>query len=102
MLVQAISDSVFGSGVKLAKRPRLIIQCVGSLALAWRLRKYGIDHIHAHMAHVPATIAMYAAKFMDVTWSFTGHAIDIFQEQTLLNQKLKRSSFAVCISYWPG
>jgi glycosyltransferase involved in cell wall biosynthesis len=52
------------------------------------------------MAHVPTTITMYAARQLGITFSFTGHANDLFPERTLLTEKLKRARFTVCISHW--
>jgi glycosyltransferase involved in cell wall biosynthesis len=71
-----------------------------ALALARRVRPLGVRHIHAHMAHVPATIAMYAARQLGIGFSFTGHANDIFPNRTLLAEKLRRARFAACISEW--
>src|SRR5205807_2706156 len=56
--------------------------------------------IHAHFAHAPATIAMYAAKQLGIGFSFTGHANDLFQRRALLKNKLKRATFVACISQW--
>jgi glycosyltransferase involved in cell wall biosynthesis len=52
------------------------------------------------MAHVPATIAMYAARQLGVPFSFTGHANDLFTQRSLLREKLLRSAFTACISRW--
>jgi len=43
---------------------------------------------------------MYAARQLDVSFSFTGHANDLFQEATLLPQKLREACFVACISDW--
>jgi glycosyltransferase involved in cell wall biosynthesis len=59
-----------------------------------------VARIHAHFAHVPATIAMYAARQLRVPFSFTGHANDLFRERTLLREKLDRADRVVCISRW--
>jgi glycosyltransferase involved in cell wall biosynthesis len=93
-------DAVCGRGVPLKRRPKVLWQCVAGLALARRVRGLGIQHIHAHMAHVPTTIAMYCAHRLGISFSFTGHAVDLFREGTLLKSKLRRASFAACISEW--
>ena len=95
-----ILDALFGQDVALWKRPRVLVQCVAGIALAGRVRPTAVDHIHAHMAHVPATIAMYAARQLMVTFSMTGHAVDLFKERTLLKAKLHRAAFTSCISLW--
>jgi glycosyltransferase involved in cell wall biosynthesis len=52
------------------------------------------------MAHVQTTVAMYAAMHLEVSFSFTGHAVDLFAQRTMLYQKLRRALFIVCISRW--
>jgi len=93
-------DAFFSSDVALSRRPKILWQGLAGLALARRVRKKQIVHIHAHMAHVPTTIAMYAAKQLGISFSFTGHANDIFPNRTLLKEKLERSAYANCISHW--
>ena len=93
-------DAFFSADVTMSRRPKVIWQGIAGIALAHRVRKRQIAHIHAHMAHVPTTIAMYAAKQLGVSFSFTGHANDIFPNRTLLKEKLERASYANCISYW--
>ena len=43
-----------------------------------RLRKMGIDHVHAHFAGMAARTAFWINKFFPITFSFTAHANDIF------------------------
>jgi len=84
----------------ISRRAKVIVQCLAGIALARRCRPLGISHIHAHMAHVPTTIAMYAARQLGIGFSFTGHANDLFKERTLLRVKLRRARFTACISEW--
>lgn len=93
-------DAFFSPEVALKRKPKVIWQGLTGLALARRARRVGITHIHAHMAHVPTTIAMYAAKQLGIGFSFTGHAIDLFPNRTLLKEKLERADYANCISHW--
>ncbi|MDY7107620.1 MAG: glycosyltransferase [Planctomycetota bacterium] len=97
---RAVLDAIGASDVPLRRRPKILWQVIAGLALARRARGRRIGHIHAHMAHVPTTIAMYAARQLGTTFSFTGHAMDIFRAKTLLEAKLRRASFAACISEW--
>ena len=99
-MLQCAQDAVFSSDVILSRKPKVIWQGIAALALAKRIRSNGISHIHAHMAHVPTTIAMYASKQLGITFSFTGHANDLFPNRTLLKEKLSRASYVNCISYW--
>ena len=71
--------------------------CMGCV-LAGQVRRLGLQHVHAHFAHVPASIAMYAAIVAGVSFSFTAHANDIFARPVALKEKVARSAFTVCIS----
>jgi glycosyltransferase involved in cell wall biosynthesis len=97
---RALVDGLCAPDLALARRPKIIWQCLAALALAHRVRKRGIQHVHAHMAHVPTTIAMYCARQLGIGFSFTGHAMDLFRARTLLEAKLRHASFAACISAW--
>jgi glycosyltransferase involved in cell wall biosynthesis len=70
------------------------------IAAGWRLRGRGIGHVHAHMAHVPATVALYIARTLRARFSFTGHAADLFVDRAALAFKLRNASFVACISNW--
>ncbi len=93
-------DAFFSSEVTMDRKPKVIWQGIAALAMTRRIRSMGTTHIHAHMAHVPTTIGMYAAKQLGIPFSFTGHANDIFPNRTLLREKLERAAWANCISDW--
>lgn len=95
-----LADALTAADISLARRPRVLVQLGGALSLAWRMRKRGITHVHAHMAHVPTTIAMYTAAALGVPMSFTGHAADLFRDRQLLPTKLERAQAVMCISRW--
>jgi hypothetical protein len=50
-----------------------------ALAAAWRLRRLGVEHLHAHFANQTADCAAIAASVAGVPFSFTAHAYDIYQ-----------------------
>lgn len=60
-----------------------------------------IDHFHAHFAHTPCSVAMYAAVLSGREFSFTAHAKDIYtQKPGPLALKLAKAKFAVtCTRY---
>ncbi len=89
-----------GDDISGLRRAKLIWQALGVLGAAETARRHGIEHVHAHMAHVPASIAMLLALQLGVPFSLTGHAVDIFSQRTLLRTKLKRAAFCACISEW--
>ena len=46
--------------------------------LGLKLKEAGIRHVHAHFAGMPARTAYWLKKFYGISYSFTGHANDIF------------------------
>ena len=99
-LVQVLSDALGPGDISFGRRPKVLWQGMAAFSLARRTRQRRIGHIHAHMAHVPTTIAMYAARQLGIGFSFTGHANDLFPNRTLLRKKLARSLWVNCISEW--
>lgn len=100
-LSTAVLDAMRGNDVAgWFARLKVIWQGLAGLALARRLRPLAIEHLHAHMAHVPTTITMYTAQQLGQPFSFTGHAADLFRDRALLAEKLQRAAFVRCISYW--
>ena len=99
-MIRCKLDAFLSREVPLVRKPKVIWQGIAALALARRVRPLEITHIHAHMAHVPTTIAMYAAKQLGIGFSFTGHANDLFPNRTLLREKLERAAWVNCISHW--
>ncbi len=60
---------------------------LGRVARAW-----GADHIHAHWAHLTATLAMAASDVSGIPWSFTAHRYDVVLNN-LLDEKLRSARF---------
>lgn len=46
--------------------------------LGSRLQALGVRHIHAHFAGLAARTAFWISRFFEISFSFTGHANDIF------------------------
>lgn len=66
-----------------------------AIRFAERAREDGIEHLHAHWATYPATVALVMSRLTGITWSFTCHAHDIFHDPSLLPEKLERAEFAL-------
>jgi colanic acid/amylovoran biosynthesis glycosyltransferase len=60
--------------------------------LAGMARAWGADHIHAHWAHLTATLAMGASAVSGIPWSFTAHRYDVVLNN-LLTEKLRSARF---------
>ncbi len=94
----ALRDAAVARVPKPTDRMKLLWHFALGCLAAHRLRGSGIEHIHAHFAHVPASIAMYAARLLGVSFSFTAHANDIFERPTALAEKMRRAAFVASIS----
>ncbi len=79
-------------------RMGLLYRFFAACRVACILRQKKCRHIHAHFAHVPTDIAMYAASLAGIPFSFTAHANDLFERGWLLSEKIARSAFAATIS----
>ena len=99
-LLGAWRDAFWADDIRGAARLKVVAQAIAGLALARRARPLGIAHIHAHFAHAPATVALFAARQLGVPFSFTGHAVDLFRDRSLLRAKLTSAAFVACISEW--
>ena len=76
----------------------LIYRFCAACKVAQILRNKHCLHLHAHFAHVPTDIAMYAAAMAGISFSFTSHANDLFERRWLLTEKITRSKFSITIS----
>jgi glycosyltransferase involved in cell wall biosynthesis len=61
----------------------------------------GVAHLHAHFAHSPTSVALYASELSGLPFSFTAHAKDIYTSEAVqLREKIARSRFVVtCTEY---
>jgi colanic acid/amylovoran biosynthesis glycosyltransferase len=66
-------------------------------ALARHLRRRGVDRIHAHFAWQAAGAAWALAAQLDVPWSMTVHANDIFSRRRNLDAKLAAADRVVTV-----
>jgi len=66
-----------------------------AVRLAEIVRAEGIEHVHAHWATYPATVAAIISRLTGVPWSLTCHAHDIFLEPSLLKEKIESARFAL-------
>jgi glycosyltransferase involved in cell wall biosynthesis len=77
-------------------RPKVLLRNVVSfpkaLWLARLARSWGADHIHAHWAGPPSTVALVASRISGVPWSVTAHATDI-AANNLLREKSTSAQF---------
>ena len=71
-------------------------QFVQATILAFQFKQNGVQHLHAHMAHVSTQVAMLASKLTGIPFSFTGHARDIYlTEPSKLAERINAGAFVV-------
>ncbi len=71
----------------------------GVLAAAL-LRKSSVNHLHAHFADRAAVVAMVIHRLLEVPYSITAHANDIYISPVFLAEKIKNAKFvATCTKY---
>ncbi|EKD99752.1 MAG: glycosyltransferase family 4 protein [uncultured bacterium] len=76
------------------KRVYFFLKAVGYTKI---IQDFHVDHIHAHFMSDPSTIAMVASIILDIPFSVSGHAKDVFVEGTLVKEKAIRAKFvSVC------
>ena len=70
--------------------------------LAWHcLIGRPVQHLHAHFAHTPTSVTLFASELTGIPFSFTGHAKDIYtSEPEQIRRKIRLARFAVtCTQY---
>jgi glycosyltransferase involved in cell wall biosynthesis len=83
-------------------RPRKVYlkELLQAVAVADRVDALGdVAHLHAHFAHGSTTVTWWAARLTGRSFSFTGHAKDLYRPSLnpsgLLTRKLRAAAFAV-------
>lgn len=65
---------------------------------AHRLRGQSLDRLHAHFVDRAAIVALVAGRLLDLPYSVTAHANDIYTKKALLCEKITEASFVVTVS----
>jgi colanic acid/amylovoran biosynthesis glycosyltransferase len=73
-----------------------------ALYLGSKLRKARVAHLHVHFAGLASRTAWWIKRLFGITYSFTGHANDIFcpkpDQRVTLGDLVKEASFIVTVS----
>jgi colanic acid/amylovoran biosynthesis glycosyltransferase len=62
------------------------------------LKEHKIDHVHAHRATHPALAAYVMQLLTGIPYSITSHAKDLYEDATMLKEKLTAADFVVSVS----
>lgn len=77
---------------------RRIAYFVEAAALAARMARNGVDHLHAHFGTNPAMVARIAGKLSGIPYSFTVHGPDEFDAPVALDLRGKVADCAFCVA----
>jgi len=84
------------------KKPLILLKNLSifpkSIYFAYYIKEKNINHIHAHFANYPTTCAMIISQILNIPFSFTCHAHDIFYDTTMLDLKIKKAKLCFAIS----
>lgn len=81
-------------------RPKLLWRFLQASYIAERARRLGVRHVHAHFANHPTTVTQQVSRLLDVPYSFTAHAFDIYRnaKPRIIARKMKDARFTVTVS----
>ncbi len=85
-----------------SRRPQSVWkQFLRSGYVAMGCRQHSIQHLHAHFANAPATVARLAAVICDIPYSFTTHAKDLYlTPQKVMRRRISSAQFVLtCTRY---
>lgn len=79
-----------------------LLQFAEGILLADKLQKKPVQHLHVHFANSGANVALFAANYLQLSWSMTLHGTSCFDYPwgPLLGKKLEKCTFANCISFF--
>jgi colanic acid/amylovoran biosynthesis glycosyltransferase len=79
--------------------PRALVRALAvfpkTAYFAERIALEGIRHIHANWASHPAMSAWVMSRLTGASWSFAGHASDIYLDRAMLREKIQAAKFVV-------
>jgi glycosyltransferase involved in cell wall biosynthesis len=96
--VTALLNGLFGRRENLRNRIAALFHLLVAAHWVRGIRSQNVSHIHCQWIHACGTIGMYGAWLLGKTFSFTGHAADLFRNPVALKDKVERAEFIVAIS----
>lgn len=85
-------------------RPQILAKCFilfpKAVCYARLMQRRQVVHIHAFWATFPCTMAWIAHRLIGVPYSFSAHAHDIYEDDSMLVRKLRETEFVMtCTQY---
>jgi len=82
---------------------RFPLLVVLAAAMARRMERLEVSHVHAHWATYPTLVALCVKRLTGIGYSFTGHAFDIFSERSGLGTKVDEADLVLtCTDHGRG
>jgi len=98
--VRTLAEVVSGTHERSRDRFRSLCHFAEAIVVLPQVKSLRIEHLHAHWAVGAATCAMVVSRFLDIPFTFTAHAYDIWRERLLLPEKLRAADMVVtCTDY---
>ncbi|HEX5016267.1 MAG TPA: glycosyltransferase, partial [Actinomycetes bacterium] len=86
------------------RSPRFLFRALATVPIgayfASRMARTKVGHVHAHWATHSALAGLVAARLLEVPFSFTAHAHDIYVNRSMLRRKIASATFVVTISQY--
>jgi colanic acid/amylovoran biosynthesis glycosyltransferase len=102
----AVYAAAFAQAFAFIRNPGMFFKHVAlfpkTVLIASTIKQMRIAHVHAHWATAPAGVAMMVSRLSGATYSFTGHATDIFarRNRTGIRAKIRAAQFVTsCTQY---
>ena len=98
--LRTLGEVVSGTHERFRDRLRSLCHFGEAVLILPEVRRLGIEHLHAHWAVGAATCAMVVSRFLDIPFTFTAHAYDIWLDRLLLPEKLRAADMIItCTDY---
>jgi colanic acid/amylovoran biosynthesis glycosyltransferase len=94
----ALLNALFSSRENVRARFAGIAHLFVACHWARNIRFKNYQLIHSQWIQSGGTIGFYASWLLDIPFSFTGHAVDLFRDRCALKDKIERADFIVAIS----
>ncbi|HWD11534.1 MAG TPA: glycosyltransferase, partial [Solirubrobacteraceae bacterium] len=94
----SLASVLAGHWRKPSRLARALLASASAAAHARTMRRLEIEHVHAHFATYPALAAWLAGRLLDVPYTFTAHAHDIYIDQLHLRTLVREAKVVAGIS----
>jgi colanic acid/amylovoran biosynthesis glycosyltransferase len=97
-MTRALASVLAGHWRKPSRLARALLACAAAAGHARTMRRLQIEHVHAHFATYPALAAWLAGRLLDIPYTFTAHAHDIYIDQLHLRTLVREAKAVATIS----